>query len=164
MGAMQTIMRVSLVVCLALARSTPATAQHAQHPLKARGAIAMGFDQEKTRHHFRLTATGGAIEVIVLDRADQALREQVRAHLKEVAVDFAAGRFAKPLATHGELPPGARTMEVRRNRITYTYEAMPDGGRVLIATADRRAKSAVHDFLRYQIREHVTGDSTAIVK
>jgi hypothetical protein len=35
---------------------------------------------------------------------------------------------------------------------------------VLIATSDRRSKNAVHDFLRYQIREHVTGDPTAISK
>ena len=32
------------------------------------------------------------------------------------------------------------------------------GGRVVIRTADRQAKAAIQEFLRYQIREHATGD------
>ena len=31
--------------------------------LKARGAAAMGFDQNAAVHHFRLTTTGGVIQV-----------------------------------------------------------------------------------------------------
>jgi hypothetical protein len=42
----------------------------------------MGFDQVKTAHHFRLTTTGGAIEVVARDPADGALVAQVRSHLR----------------------------------------------------------------------------------
>ena len=87
--------------------------------LKKRGAEAMGFDQDKTVHHFRLFNTGGAIEVVTKDPADDVSRMQIRTHLKIIAEQFAAGDFGKPLATHGELPPGVRTMQERRTALTF---------------------------------------------
>jgi hypothetical protein len=123
---------------------------------------AMGFDQDKTAHHFRLTTGGGAIEVVARDPADRALLAQVRTHLQEIAAEFAAGQFGKPFMTHGEAPAGVRVMEQRKHQIAYTFEEIPAGGRVVITTSDRRAKNAVHDFLRYQIREHQTGDPTTV--
>jgi hypothetical protein len=36
-----------------------------EEALKARGALAMGFDQDAVAHHFVLLATGGAIDVEV---------------------------------------------------------------------------------------------------
>jgi hypothetical protein len=130
--------------------------------LERRGRAAMGFDQEKTTHHFRLTPNGGAIDVIVNDPSDAASLVQVRAHLTDIAAEFAMGGFEKPLATHGEQPPGVATLHARRSTITYEYRDLPNGGRVAIETKDSRARRAVHDFLRYQIREHATGDPTIV--
>jgi len=130
--------------------------------LKKRGAAAMGFDQEKAAHHFWLTPEGGAIDVTVADPPDAASRAQVRAHLKEIAAAFASGSFEKPFATHAETPPGVPTLQERRVAIRYEYRDLPRGGRVVIETKDSVARSALHDFLRYQIREHATGDSTAV--
>lgn len=130
--------------------------------LKKRGAAAMGFDQDKTVHHFRLTADGGSIEVTTKDPSDAESRDRVRAHLKEIAAEFSQGRFEKPFATHGEQPPGAGTMQQRRDRIGYQYDETAEGGRVRISTRDRKARSAVQTFLRYQIREHATGDPLTI--
>jgi hypothetical protein len=130
--------------------------------LKKRGAAAMGFDQDKTSHHFRLTVTGGTIEVSVNDPSDETSRKQIRAHLKGIAAEFESGSFAKPFATHREEPPGSRVMEQRKNTITYGYEDTTGGGRVQIKTTDERTKSAVHEFLRYQIREHATGDPLTV--
>jgi hypothetical protein len=118
----------------------------------------MGFDQDKTTHHFLLTAEGGAIDVSVKQAADSTNLDAIRSHLKQIAVEFAHGDFAKPFATHGEVPPGVKTMQQRLRVITFRYEDTVDGGRVLIQTADRKAKIAVQEFLRYQIREHSTGD------
>jgi len=129
---------------------------------KTRGAAAMGFDQETTAHHFRLTPDGGAIEVRVKSPSDQAGRAKIRAHLRAIALAFAAGDFEKPLATHGELPPGAPAMRERRAAIEYSYEEISRGGRVRIATTDEAAREAIHEFLRYQIREHRTGDPQTI--
>jgi len=132
--------------------------------LKKRGAAAMEFDQETTAHHFRLTSTGGWIEVVTKDPADVATRDQIRAHLREIAADFARGNFAKPFETHGEIPPGVATMQARNDTLAFTYEALRDGGIVRIATTDATTRNAVHDFLRYQIREHATGDPKTITR
>ena len=42
--------------------------------------------------------------------------------------------------------------------IAYVYEDLDAGGRVRLTTTDQTALAAVHEFLRYQIREHGTGD------
>jgi hypothetical protein len=130
--------------------------------LKKRGAAAMGFDQDKTTHHFWLTPDGGAIDVTVADPSDAASLAQVRAHLKEIAAEFANGSFETPFATHAETPAGVPTLQEGRAAIGYEYRDLPRGGRVVIETKDSAARSALHDFLRYQIREHATGDSTAV--
>src|SRR5437764_1477266 len=56
--------------------------------LKKRGAAAMGFDQDATSHHFKLTADGGIIEVLVNTASDDRNRNAVRSHLKEIAADL----------------------------------------------------------------------------
>jgi hypothetical protein len=60
------------------------------------------------------------------------------------------------------MPPGARTMRRRRAAISYTYTDMVAGGRVTIVAPDSTSTAAVHAFLRYQIREHRTGDPLSI--
>lgn len=130
--------------------------------MKARGAAAMGFDQDATTHHFRLYEDGGAIEVTVNDAANQSMLSAVRGHLKEITADFSRGDFAKPLATHAEMPPGADVMTARRATLSFAFEELPLGGRVRILSRDETTLAAVHDFLRYQIREHATGDATGI--
>jgi hypothetical protein len=182
MADMQTHIHQFVVVSLFVASTTlRAFAQHPAMPpgmtheehqaqmakdadMKKRGAVAMGFDQDKTTHHFRLYATGGAIEVVANDAADAATVGQVRRHLKEIAGEFATADFGRPFATHGEMPPGVRTMQERRSTLSFQYEDMPTGARVRITTSDATAIQAVHEFLRYQIREHSTGDPLTIGK
>jgi hypothetical protein len=159
-----------MVAAAALAAAAPVAAQqppampagmtHEQHmaQMKEHGNAAMGFDQDKATHHFFLTPGGGSIQVTANDPADDTTIGQVRAHLQEIAASFTQGDFTKPLMTHDELPPGVTTMRRRADEITYTYEPLEGGGRVRIATANADALDAVHDFLRYQIREHETGD------
>jgi hypothetical protein len=144
----------------------PAGMSHEEHlkqmqkdeALKKRGADAMGFDQDATSHHFRLSSTGGSIEVTVRNTSDAASITAVRSHLRSIASEFADGHFDKPFQTHAEVPPGVTEMQASKQTITYRYEDLPQGGAVRISTKDRRALDAVHAFLRYQITEHRTGD------
>jgi hypothetical protein len=150
----------------------PAGMTHEEHmaqmkkdaEMKQHGAMAMGFDQDKATHHFTLTANGGAIAVGANDPADQATRDQIQAHLKEIAAAFGRGEFDKPLMTHGEMPPGVSAMQRHKSEITYTFERSERGGIVRIATPNADALSAIHDFLRYQIKEHSTGDPVSVQK
>ena len=126
--------------------------------LKKRGAESMGFDQDATTHHFLITDDGGVIQVTVNDPRDTANRDAIRAHLEKVARDFSAGVFDSPLATHGEVPPGVTDLQQRKGSVIYRYEAIDGGARVRIVASDPEAAAAVKEFLRYQIREHKTGD------
>ncbi len=44
------------------------------------------------------------------------------------------------------------------NEITHTFENTDRGGRLLINTKNTDALSAIYEFLRFQIKEHKTGD------
>jgi hypothetical protein len=132
--------------------------------LKQHGHMAMGFDQDKATHHFTLTATGGTIAVTANDASDNATRDQIRAHLEEIAAAFGKGDFEKPMMTHGEMPPGVSEMQRYKADIKYTFEPTEKGALVRIVTANERALEAVHEFLRYQIREHKTGDPVTVKK
>ena len=156
---------------LAAQHSTmPAGISHEEHlrqlqkddQLKHRGALAMGFDQDKTVHHFLLQESGGAIVVAAKDATDTASITQIRSHFQEIAVSFASGAFDKPVATHGELPPGAAAMTANAALIRYRYEERADGASVVLETADRDTRKAIHEFLRYQIVEHKTGDPLTV--
>ena len=158
----------TIVLALALAQhpAMPAGMSHEEHrkqmardaELKKRGDAAMAFDQDATTHHFLITDDGGVIQVTVNDPRDTANRDAIRAHLEKVAQDFSAGVFDSPLATHGEVPPGVPVLQERKASITYRYEAVDGGARVRIVASDPQAVAAVKEFLRYQIREHKTGD------
>lgn len=124
--------------------------------LKQRGADAMGFDQDATTHQFELAATGGSIEVTARDNAEAEVIAQVRSHLQAIAREFAHGDFGKPIETHAELPPGVSLMQKYAPFIQYQYAPLPRGGVVRIRTADVEALRAVHEFLRYQMKEHRT--------
>jgi hypothetical protein len=140
--------------------------QHSQHhaEVNRRGDKAMGFSHEKTAHHFRLFKDGGAIEVNAREAKDADSIAQIRMHLAHIAQMFSDGNFSTPMLVHDELPPGAELMAKLKNEIAFKYEETKVGGRVRISTSHKQALSAIYDFLRYQIKEHQTGDSLEINK
>jgi hypothetical protein len=133
--------------------------QSAGSTLESRGNAAMGFEQAKTIHHFLVKPDGGAIQVQANDPQDSVSLGQIRKHFHRIAAAFAAGDFQIPVIVHDTLPPGANAMKRLHEKIHYTYEEIPNGARVVIKTDDSSALDAVHDFLRYQIREHETNDA-----
>lgn len=130
--------------------------------LEKRGNAGMGFEQSKTSHHFLLWPEGGVIQVQANEAKDLDRVAQIQMHLRHIAAAFADGDFQIPLLVHDAIPPGTTTMKRLREKIQYAYEETPTGARVVIKTNDPSALDAVHDFLRYQIREHETGDPETI--
>jgi hypothetical protein len=118
-----------------------------QADFETHGDAAMGFPHDKATHHFRLAVDGGAIEVTVNDSKDTDDLQAIREHLKHIAVMFSNGDFSAPMFVHSEIPPGVSEMKNRKTDIIYTFEETPIGGKVRIATANRDALNAVHDFL-----------------
>jgi hypothetical protein len=137
--------------------------QDPHQSLNHRGGMVMGFDQEKTAHHFYLYENGGAIDIAVKDASDAANRDAIRSHLPHIATMFGDGDFDAPMIVHDSPDvPGIAVLAKRKEAIAYRYADTPLGGRVDIVTKDRAALEALHEFLLYQIREHQTGDSTAV--
>jgi hypothetical protein len=149
----------TIAACLFLLPSAAVAAQqHDNTAMNSRGDHVMGFDQNKTTHHFTLTKTGGVIQVQANDSSDTASRDHIRMHLQQISKAFAEGDFTDPHEVHAEVPPGVPVMKDRKDKISYHFESIANGGRLLISTEDPKALRAIHEYLRYQIREHKTGD------
>ena len=151
---------VALMLVCAPTLVLPQDTHHAA--MNERGDQVMGFSQEKTTHHFRLFSDGGAIEVTANDAKDAATRDQIRAHLRHITRMFGEGNFEAPMLVHGRVPPGVPALERLKAEVAYRYEDLPNGGRVRITIRNLEARSAIHDFLKFQIADHRTGDTTAI--
>ena len=140
-------------------QATQSPESSSQHDMQHHGEDVMGFSQTKTAHHFLLTEDGGVIEVTAKDPKDAVSQDQIRMHLPHIATAFASGDFTDPMEVHDQTPPGVPTMKRLKAQIQYKYEETNTGGRVLIHSDNTKAIDAIHDFLRFQIREHHTGDS-----
>jgi hypothetical protein len=134
-------------------------AQH-QADVEKHGDEAMGFPHESTTHHFRLLPDGGAIEVTVNDTRDVQNVQMIQTHLTHIVTMFSNGDFSIPMFVHSQVPPGVTEMKEKRAEISYSFEALPDGGKVRISTRNHDALNAIHDFLSFQIEDHHTEDKT----
>jgi hypothetical protein len=122
----------------------------------------MGFSQTTTAHHFFLTRTGGIIQVTAKDPKNAEQIATVQMHLKHIVGMFSEGDFSIPHFVHDTNSPGVATMKLLRSSIRYTSETMDNGGRIRIETESTEALVAIHDFLRFQIKDHATGDPMTV--
>ena len=162
------VSHAAAVIATSMFLSAPLVAQqtrsHAAH-LDERGKHVMGFDQQKTTHHFLLYDDGGAIEVSVKDKADAENLAAIRAHLPHIAKMFGDGEFDAPMLVHDRKDvPGTADLARLKSHLRYTFVETPTGGRVEIKTEEKAALDALHAFLRFQITDHQTGDPLAVKK
>jgi hypothetical protein len=155
------------ILCALLVCSTAAAAQaHDDHSsaqpdqskhqeMEKRGDQGMGFDQQKTTHHFLLRKDGGAIQVTANSADDKTSKEEIQMHLHHIARAFTSGDFDIPMFVHDQTPPGMATMTKLKDQIHYKYETAANGGRVVISSANA-------EFLKFQITEHQTGDALEV--
>jgi hypothetical protein len=167
-------MKIILAMCAALAlpaavmtqvhNADPSAQQdHAKHQeMEKRGNQGMGFAQDKTTHHFLLRKDGGAIQVTANSAGDKASIEEVRMHLQHIRQAFQSGDFNIPMFVHDQTPPGVPVMTKLKDQIKYGYEPAENGGRVVISSANTEAVAAIHEFLKFQITEHKTGDALEV--
>lgn len=147
----------AIVMALAFFAFAPQDAAH-HDAVDKRGDHVMGFSHEKTTHHFRLYKDGGAIEVAANDPKDTDSRDQIQMHLGHIAKMFAAGDFNAPMLIHDRVPPGVPALQRLKAEVKYEFQKTERGGMVRITTSNPEALSAVHEFLRFQIDDHQTGD------
>jgi hypothetical protein len=138
-----------------------AASQH-RAGVEKHGDEGMGFPHDKTTHHFRLYSDGGAIEVTVNDTKDSENMQAIRSHLTHIVTMFSDGEFSIPRFVHDQVPPGVPVMKDKHSDISYSFEELSAGGRVRIKTTNPDALKAIHQFLRFQIEDHHTGDTSEI--
>jgi hypothetical protein len=150
-------------------QSCPMHKEHMKEPSQHQADVEkhgdeamMGFPHDRTRHHFRLYSDGGAIEVTVSDTKDAQNLQAIRSHLTHIVTMFSNGEFSIPMFIHDQVPPGVPVMKEKRAEISYSFEEFSAGGTVRIKTKNSEALKAIHDFLRFQIEDHHTGDTTEI--
>jgi hypothetical protein len=130
--------------------------------MNERGDHVMGFSHDKTTHHFELNQDGGLIEVRVNDNKDAASLDMIRTHFQQIVKMFATGNFNAPMLVHGQAVPGTAAMTRLKDDIHWELSEIPRGARIKIAADNKEASDAIHEFLRYQIADHQTGDCTAV--
>ncbi|MBZ5627401.1 MAG: hypothetical protein LAO06_00880 [Acidobacteriia bacterium] len=160
-------MRLSRLTLSILVLSLLAFAQESEHmhhhdAVNARGEKAMGFSQTATTHHFKLLPDGGYVQVQANSADDAMNRDHIRMHLQMQAKRFAAGDFSNSEMTHDRVLPGTPQMQALKSAITYKYEEIERGARLRISSQDPAAIVAIHDFLKFQIEDHQTGDPTTV--
>jgi len=161
-----TILVGSMVIYVAAQEYQHDPAQHAAHQqeMNARGEKAMGFSQTATTHHFVLLPNGGYVQATANSKDDNKSVEQIRAHLFDIKKRFASGDFSAPELTHAQVPPGTDKMREFKSDIGYSVQHIDAGGRLRITSKNPKAVAAVHEFLKFQIEDHGTGDPTAVQK
>jgi len=160
LGIVATIIVAGSMACAQ--QSQPADPQKSKHDsmesMNERGDKVMGFDHNKTTHHFLLKNNGGVIQIEANEKTDTASRDEIRQHMRHIAMMFAEGNFSAPMLIHEQNPPGAEVMKQLQSEIKYEFGENERGAFIRISTDNAAAVKAVHDFLRFQIREHMTGD------
>ena len=156
------VVAVALTAALIIHAQEQKKPKHMSHQqmeeMNKRGDQVMGFDHLKITHHFILASDGGSIRIEANEKNDDSSRNQIRRHLQHIAVMFGEGNFKAPMLIHAETPPGVAAMEKLKSEISYQYEETKQGAMIRISTKNADALKAVHEFLRYQIKEHMTGD------
>ncbi len=131
--------------------------------LNQHGDQVMGFSHEKATHHFELTQDGGSIEVRNNDIDDVASRDEIQKHFHHLAQMFAAGNFSAPMLVHDQHDiPGTATMATLKNKLHWQLQDTARGAKLTVVADNKEALDAVHDFLRFQITDHHTGDCSAV--
>jgi len=144
--------------CPMHAQNQGAKHHESKQEMDKRGEAGMGFSQETTTHHFLLRKDGGAIQVTANSAEDKAGVAQIRKHFEHISHAFQAGDFAIPMFVHDQTPPGVPVMKKLKEKVQYKYEELEGGARISITSGNTEAIEAIHQFLRFQIQEHKTGD------
>ena len=136
--------------------------QDHQATVNEHGDHVMGFSHGKTTHHFELHYDGGLVDVRADDVKDTGSRDRIRSHFHHIAQMFADGNFNAPMLVHGKDVPGTATMTQLKDQLHWQLQETPRGARLTVTADNKPALAAVHQFLRFQIEDHKTGDCTAV--
>ena len=139
LGARHLTAATLAVVALSACGGGSGSTTSRQDQVEVRGASVMPFDQKRTTHVFRATATGGVQRVVAKDAGDREQITLARRHLRKEAARFRAGDFTDPMAIHGMRMPGLAALRRGAARVQVGYSMISRGAADLVH--DRRARA-----------------------
>lgn len=120
--------------------------QHSHH--------VMPFEMGKTLHVFRMTETGGVLQVVVRDSSDTNQIRMIRMHLSHEAGAFAKGDYSDPATLHGAGMPGLAELKANYAKIKVSYLDLPNGAQLVFETKELKLITAIHRWFGAQLSEH----------
>lgn len=130
--------------------------------MNTRFSRVLGVDVNKVAQHYYLVKNGGVIELSAKDANDTATIAAIRKYLDSQKDLFEKGKNDTDAEVHGKVPDGLAAIKKFRNEINF-FTAKTDNGAVLrMFTVNDQARQAIHDYLKFQIAEHKTGDSPTV--
>ena len=119
-----------------------------------RGAISMGFNQNKIVHQFVATPSGGKIIILALNSSDKQTINQIKDHVMDIRKEFSEGNFTKPFFIHAQEVPGTKIMSEKKDLIKYNILEMKNGFSLVLTTNNKVLIDAIRQFVEFQAREH----------
>jgi hypothetical protein len=119
------------------------------------------FDKTRTKLHFELLPNGGAIDLTAKSPPNAKTEEELQALAQYISASLASGNFALQIFVEPVAPPNLPQLTKHKDDFAYQIEKVANTTRIRIATTDMVALQALHDFLRFEIVAHKTGDSMA---
>jgi hypothetical protein len=145
---------LSFVVALGFLYSRTSMSHSRQTKVALRGAEAMPFNLDKTKHIFEHLANGGLQTIVVRDPSDQEQIGLVQAHLKDEAEKFRRGDFSDSARIHGENMPGLADLTAGASKIEIRYAALSNGAQIRYTTSNPELVRALHLWFIAQVSDH----------
>jgi len=146
-----------LLIVIGSGIASPADAADAQRQQDVRqaGAEVMPFSLEQTQHVFEKNDAGGVQRVLVRGATDEAQKQMIRAHLRQIAEAFAARDFDKPSHIHGDDMPGlAQLKSTKAGELEVIYSELPQGAQIIYRSASPLIITAIHRWFDAQLADH----------
>lgn len=156
---------VGLVILLSLL-SIGLAAQEPPKPyvdpeLLSRATRVSGFESDRVNRHFYVLKNGGAVEITAKDANDESTIKAIQSYLKKESDMWTKGNFDTVAAVYGKAPESTVQLKKLRDNVTYAVVPEENGAVVRMLTVNPMAKTAIHDYLKFQIEQLKTGDPTS---
>jgi hypothetical protein len=159
-----TVLVVALSLCAgAIAQTEMASVQAPRAEALSRNSQLLGFDLTKTNQHFYLYKNGGAIDLSAKNIEDVGSIAAVRRYLEKQEKAFAAGDIELQKQVYAtELPPSLLLIRKLRDEISFSYTSTDEGGALRMFTINNKAREAIHDYLKHEIKANQTDDPLTV--
>jgi hypothetical protein len=128
--------------------------------LLSRATRVSGFESDRVNRHFYVLKNGGAVEITAKDANDESTIKAIQSYLKKESDMWTKGNFDTIAAVYGKAPEAIAQLKKLRDNVTYAAVPEENGAVVRMLTVNPMAKTAIHDYLRFQIDQLKTGDPT----